>query len=179
MAEMVAVVERGAAVWIAIRPVSVAEYTMFLRAAGRPLPPAMRRVADRSVAATHVSQQDAEAYCQWLTSTGARVYRLPRLNELIALACDPSADAGCRATWPYLQNEGAEYWGVDEAEQLCEWAAESRVDPIAPGQEDRRMGAIFYPPWVRRSQRILHSSCWLLSCEGYSFVGFRVASDQG
>ena len=67
---------------IARRPVTVAEYAMFVDAT-RHAPPAewgrKRSSTDRAV--DGVSWADAVAYCRWLTVGSSRIYRLPDERE--------------------------------------------------------------------------------------------------
>jgi formylglycine-generating enzyme required for sulfatase activity len=68
---------------IARRPVSVAEYAMFVEQTHHTPPPAeweqRRRATEQSV--DGVSWADAVAYCRWLTVGTGRIYRLPDERE--------------------------------------------------------------------------------------------------
>jgi formylglycine-generating enzyme required for sulfatase activity len=67
---------------IARRPVTVAEYAMFVDATRRSPPmewEQQRRATDRAL--DGVSWADAVAYCRWLTVGTGRIYRLPDERE--------------------------------------------------------------------------------------------------
>ncbi len=155
------------------RPVSKDEYLTYLRATGKPAPHPLARGGRGGDAVTYVSQVDASEYLKWLGEREGARYRLPSTAELLALA-EPHGPAGSSMDmWPHSHAEQPEQGAV----YLCEWTRETEtLDPYGPG-EPRVLGSVFYPPWLRQGNNPKQVQGMMLSSQGFSFVGFRAASD--
>jgi formylglycine-generating enzyme required for sulfatase activity len=175
MREMIEVHGPGVAVALAEDPVTKAEYRAYLRAAGRGSPPPLGQGERLSDPVTYVSQTDAIAFCQWLSTQEGRAYRLPKMAELSALAGDAAADGVSLEVWPHYYEQRPELRGGLKPDYLCEWTQETEAVP-QPGGRTRVLGSVFYPPWLRHGPNASHLQACLLASEGYSFVTFRVAS---
>lgn len=177
MQEMITLTAHGATARLATHPVTRSEFKNFLRETKRPIPPRLTQQDSPTAPATHVSQQDALAYCQWLGQREGQVYRLPSMDELTTLAEDIAAEGIDRGIWSHTQGQVTELRGGLKRIYLCEWTQESeRLD--RPDGAVRILGSIFYPPWLREGANSSHAQAHLLVTEGYSFVTFRVACDH-
>jgi len=109
------------------RPVSNAEYAVFVAATGREPPPFLRdeRFAAPGQPVVGVSWFDAVAYCRWLQAATGIPFRLPTEAEREHAARGGLADAA----WP---------WGDEPPEALPSLAAIVRLEgPHPPGEECR------------------------------------------
>lgn len=96
---------------IARRPVTIAEYAMFVDGT-RHAPPVeweqKRRAADRAV--DGVSWADAVGYCRWLTVGTGRIYRLPDEREW-----EKAARGTIGRRWPWGNDDDVTRANVKEA----------------------------------------------------------------
>lgn len=103
-ASLLALVSEGGAgvpsFLLAVREVTVRQYARFLRATGWPPPPYwLRALEDPGAPVTHVSWDDAFAYCRWAGG------RLPLEAEWEAAAAQPGVVEGL--------DDGAQEWVLD------------------------------------------------------------------
>jgi Sulfatase-modifying factor enzyme 1 len=176
MREMIDVRGPGVAAALGEHPVTKAEYRAYLRTAGLAHPAPLAGDERLSDPVTHVSQDEAIAYCAWLSTQEGRTYRLPRMGELTELAGDAAAEGISPEIWPHYHEQRPELRGGLKPMYLCEWTQETET--IAqPGCGTRVLGSVFYPPWLRHGPNASHLQACLLAREGYSFVTFRIAAD--
>ena len=159
---------------VATKLVTIAEYKTYLQAVGQPVPRLLVRGHSPNGPATHVSQVDAAACCQWLGRQEGHAYRLPSMAELIALHNAPE-ETGAEG-WPALTTHSNP--ACDEHGCHCEWTCETETTPAYEGGEPSVLGSVFYPPWLRPGSSAIHAQAHLCATDGFSFVGFRVASDD-
>lgn len=176
---------------VAAQPVTFAEFSAFLQAAGRPLPKGVRRASSGqpggapsggSQPVIGVAQPDAAAYCEWAGKRIGKACRLPSIDELDSLmphtmvthAHGVVPDAGF---WPHEQGQLAEVRGGLKPLFLCEWTRDV-LEAVSRAHPERVMALIFYPPWMREGDNMLHVHAALLASESYSFVTFRVSYEE-
>lgn len=160
-------------------PVTTAAFKEYLRATGQKMPPATTQPGSSTAPVTRVSQQDALAYCQWAGSREGRRYRLPTMAELQELYSEDMADGISLDVWAHSAGHTPEVRGGLKAVFLCEWTGEAEEIPQPAGRPPRLLGSIFYPPWLREGNNATHAQAHLSATEGYSFVTFRLACDEG
>ena len=169
---------RGTPTLVATHPVTRGDYKDYLRDAGRPIPPALARIAPPTAPVTDVSQVDAKAYCEWLTHREGGEFRLPSVGELMELAQEAETEGITTEVWPHQHGNRFEVRGGLRDMYLCEWTREVEEGPATP--HDRRvLGSIFYPPWLRQESHSYHAQAHLAATEGFSFVTFRVTCVGG
>lgn len=128
---------------VGVRPVSWAEYVLFVEEAGKPAP---RRAGPRTDPVTGVSTADALAYARWLHRREGQRFRLPSLEEMIALVRETD---GQFDLWPCQsgRRHGLESGGGC----LTEWLA-CLPDQIGQGDPLR---CVVYPAWLLRKGRAM------------------------
>jgi hypothetical protein len=167
--------DRGAAhVRLAAQAVSIHEYRAYLRGAGLPTPPLLAGAPRAAEPVTCISQVEALAYCDWLSGQDGRAYRLPSIAELLELAGEEGFSAD---VWPCTRCDQPEVQGQRGSVYLCEWTCETETLPGYGSGEQRVLGSVFYPPWLREGNNPTHIQAMMLATQGYSFVSFRVATD--
>ena len=148
---------------VGVRPVSWAEYVLFAEEAGKPAP---RRAGARTDPVTGVSTADALAYARWLHRREGRPFRLPSLDEMIALVRETD---GQFDLWPCQsrRRHGLESGGGC----LTEWLA------CLSGQvsQGNQLHCIVYPAWLLKESREIGRGA--LADATYPFVTFRVVRD--
>ena len=146
---------------ITIAPVDRASYLRFARETGRPVPP---RSGSPTSPVTQVSAEEACVFAAWLSQRDSYDYRLPTLDDLLALA-DLEPDVGTAGNRPvYLHKNGA----TDDRRPLSEWLQ------CVPDHRDGRSGlrCVANPSWLRSNGG--PSMRGALSEGRYSFVTFRL-----
>ncbi len=164
---------RGTPVLLSTHPVTRGEYKDYLREIGRPIPPALARIAPLASPVADVSQVDAKAYCEWLTHHQGGEFRLPSVGELLELAQEAEAEGITSEVWPHHPGNRFEVRGGLHDMYLCEWTREVEEGPAALSNP-RVLGSIFYPPWLRQDSHTYNAQAHLAATEGFSFVTFRV-----
>jgi hypothetical protein len=176
--ETISLHTRDVNVALAARPVSRQEFRAYLSASGRPTPAPLARGDNPTMPVTYVSQVDAAEYCRWLGTQQGRGYRLPTMAELNELADEITQEGINPEVWPHTHQLHPELRGGMKPTFLCEWTAEVEELPqLGVNASVRRLGSVFYPPWVRQGNNASHAQAYLAATEGYSFVTFRLASD--
>ncbi len=148
-------------VYLAARPVTLAEFQAFLHEAGRPLPQGVRRAPANAPGGSEpvigVTQLDAAAYCEWFGHRSGRPCRLPSTDELDGLMPHTTVshahgvvpDAGF---WPHERGQLAELRGGLEAHFPLRVDARDRRGPSSRDPE-RAMAGIFYPAVAARGRQ--------------------------
>jgi formylglycine-generating enzyme required for sulfatase activity len=174
--ETITVHTRDIHVALAAHPVARQEFKAYLAARDQPIPAPLARGDSPASPVTYVSQVDAASYCHWLGAQQGRSYRLPTMAELHELAEEITQEGINPEVWPHTHQPHPEIRGGMRPTYLCEWTQETEDLPQfgdnAPG---RRLGSVFYPPWVRQGSNASHAQAYLAATEGYSFVTFRLA----
>ena len=151
---------------VSVRPVSWAEFALFAAETGSPLP---RRVRPRTSPVTGVTAADAQAYARWLRRHEGEPFRLPNLEEMIALVRETD---GQFDVWPcqFRKRYGLEPVG---AGCLTEWlACLSRQ-----ARQGNPLHCVIYPAWLLRGGREIGRGA--LADATYPFVTFRVVREAG
>lgn len=175
MSEFILIELSGRHVHLAIHPVTVGDYKLFLRETGRTASRALKQMHSSSAPVIDVSQVDAVAYCAWLGSRTGRDLRLPKMEELQDLMSgDDDLDAGL---WPHQKGNVTELRGGLRPVYLCEWSSDTSEGPHYGDRPGRVLADIFYPPWLREGSNVGHVHASLSAAEEYAFVTFRVAYD--
>ena len=175
--EFIEVEVSGRRVYVALHPVTVEEFCTFMDASGRPRPPRLRCGRSGSSPVVEVAQEDAAAYCRWLCRQEGRACRLPSIAELQTLMEDAQADDLDFGVWPTEAGRMPALRGGLKPVCLCEWTCETLEVPRSDGRHARALASIFYPPWLREGNNVMHVHASVSASEGYSFVTFRVACD--
>jgi hypothetical protein len=148
----------------------------YLEAAGRPVPPPLTRSGAPANAVTWASQVEAAEFCAWLGKHEGGRYRLPSIAELVAfhaLAGQERLEVGA---WPAdVERQAPDC--VAHNSCFCEWTCETEEVPVYGTDQVRVLGSIFYPPWLREGNSVVHVQAHMLATEGYSWISFRVAQD--
>ncbi len=178
MEEFIEVSGRGIHAHLAAQPVSREAYRDYLRATGRPTPPALTRPAPPTDPITYISHEDALAYCRWRGQQDGRAYRLPTMAEMMEFLAEDAADGVSEELWPHQHGNRPELIGGLKPNYLCEWTGDTEVDPPSGGvSQERVLGSVFYPPWLRHGNNATHAQAYLAANSGFSFVTFRLACD--
>ena len=177
MSELDSVKLSGGQVHVALHPVTVGEYKLFLRETGRTTPHALKQIHSSSAPVIDVSQVDAVAYCVWLGSQTGRTLRLPRMAELHDLMSGEDGDELEAGMWPHQGGHLTELRGGLKPVYLCEWTSDVVEGAHYGDRPPRILADIFYPPWLREGSNVGHVHASLSVQEGYAFVTFRVAYD--
>jgi hypothetical protein len=151
-------------------------YIGFLQAAGRPVPPPLTRSGSPANAVTWAPQVEAAEFCAWLGKQEGGQYRLPSVAELVAFHREAEQKGLEVGVWPAdAEREAPDCVAHDSC--FCEWTCETEEVPIYGTDQVRVLGSIFYPPWLREENNVVHVQAHLLATEGYSWISFRVAQD--
>lgn len=177
MGDFIGIELSGAKVHLAIHPVTVGEYKVFLHETGRTAPLALKQVHSASAPVIYVSQVEAVAYCAWLGGRMGRTLRLPRMAELHDLMSDEDGDALDAGLWPHAAGHITELRGGLKPIYLCEWTSDTMAGPQYGSRPPRVLADIFYPPWLREGSNAGHVHASLSVEQGYAFVTFRLAHD--
>jgi formylglycine-generating enzyme required for sulfatase activity len=149
---------------VSAKPVSWAEYAPFAEETGRPVP---RRTGLRTSPVTGVSAADALAFAQWLGQHEGRSCRLPRPEELVALAHQTQ---GGPDVWPCRSSDqnGLGRYGSG---CLAEWMA------CLSGRTNRgdSLHCMMHPAWLLGKGKEISRGA--LADGKYSFVTFRVVCE--
>jgi hypothetical protein len=166
---------RDVNVALATRPVTRQEFKAYLAASDRSVPAPLAHGDSPTAPVTYVSQVDAADYCRWLGTQQGRSFRLPTMAELHELADDITREGINPEVWPHTHQLHPERRGGMKPTYLCEWTQETEELPQLGGTPGRRLGSVFYPPWVRQGSNASHAQAYLAATEGYSFITFRLA----
>jgi hypothetical protein len=148
---------------ISITPMSWAEYTSFARETGRPVPYQLGRPTDP---VTGVSAAGASAFARWLTQREGRSYRLPRLDEMIALA--EQAQRGLNV-WPCQARKRRSIL-PDDPRCPSEWLGCTQTS------KDNLLHCIAHPAWLlEKGGRVGRGA---LADGEYPFVTFRLVRES-
>ena len=151
----------GRQIEIAVAPVSRADYARFVQETRNPIPP---RTGAATSAVTWVSAEEACAFAAWLSKCDVYRYRLPTLDDMLALAA-VVREGGSVGTKPVnLRPTVAE----DGPSPPSEWLQ------CVPDCGDGRLGlhCVANVSWLCRAGRA--STRGALSEGRYSFVTFRL-----
>jgi hypothetical protein len=164
--------------WLAEQPVTYGSFRDFLHATGYSPSEGRQPTTDPDLPVNFVSQNDAIAYCTWQSARSGRNCRLPSAAELEELLRDVLEEGVSPEVWSSEAGHRPEVKGGLKRVFLAEWTGDVEVIPATQGRSVRRLGRIFYPPWLRQGHEAAHAEAHLQSTEGYSFVTFRLASDD-
>ena len=151
---------------IAVAPVSRADYARFAQETRSPTPPRAGPVTDP---VTRVSAEEAGAFAAWLSQRDVYRYRLPTLDDMLALA-GVVHEGGSVGNQPiHLRPTVAE----DGPCPLSEWLQ------CVPDCGDGRLGlhCVANVSWLCRAGRA--GTRGALSEGRYSFVTFRLVRTNG
>lgn len=146
---------------ISAKPVTWATYAAFATESGLWIP---EHFGPPSGAVTRVTTAEALAFARWLHRHDGRPYRLPRLEEIGALAL--AEEAGLDV-WPCHAMERA---SLDRCGAACltEWLG----CLSGPSGERNSLHCVVHPAWLLRRGR--ERSRGALVDARYSFVTFRI-----
>jgi|YNPBryantNP2012_1023418.scaffolds.fasta_scaffold11972_2 hypothetical protein len=147
---------------ISISPVPWAEYASFARENGRPI---LRYPVRATDPVTGVSAADATAFARWLSQREGRSYRLPRLNEMLALAWQAQE---MLRIWPCQTRK---QWGILPDGPRCpfEW-----LDCTQTGK-DNVLHCVAHPVWLLKTGG--PAARGALADGQYPFVTFRLVQE--
>lgn len=150
---------------ISLAPVDRASYLRFAQETGRPVPP---RSGSPASPVTQVSAAEALAFAAWLSQQDNCTYRLPSLDDMLALA-----NYGCHGeqTGDALADL-LESMVTDDRRPLSEWLC--CVLNQGDGRADLR--CVANPSWLRKGRRT--STRGALREGRYAFVTFRLVRAQ-
>lgn len=177
MQELITISGHGVHVLLAKQPVSRGNYKQYLHNTGQPLPAVLARPEPPAAPIAYISQAAALDFCRWLGPQEGRRYRLPTMAELEELFSVDMTDGFSPELWAHHAGQRPELRGGLKQVYLCEWTAEIEEISQHGDRAPRRLGSIFYPPWLRGGNNAAHAHAALSASEGYSFVTFRVACD--
>jgi len=151
---------------IAVAPVSRADYARFAQETRSPIPP---RAGAVTSPVTQVSAEEAGAFAAWLSQRDSYDYRLPTLDDMLALA-DHTHNGGSAENKPVDLRQGAV---TDDRRPLSEWLY------CVPdhGSGGTGLRCVANPSWLRRDGGA--SVRGALSEGRYSFVTFRLVRTGG
>ena len=156
----------GMQVAVSTKPVSWAEYALFAKDTGRPIP---RRTGLRTSPVTGVSAVDAMAFAEWLSQHEGVPYRLPRPEEMEALGRQALGGLG---VWP-CQSRLRRDSRAGGTGCLTEWLS---CLSGQPGQGNP-LHCVVHPAWLLREGK--KTSRGALADGKYPFVTFRVVCEAG
>jgi hypothetical protein len=176
MTDMLKVQGEGFRSLVAAQLVTRRAFIGFLQAAGRPVPPPLTHSGSPANAVTWASQVEAAEYCAWLGKREGKPYRLPSVAELIAFHYEAEQEGLEAGVWPAAAGRAVPDCVAHDS-CFCEWTCETEEVPIYGTDRVRVLGSLFYPPWLREGNNVVHVQAHMLATEGYSWISFRVAQD--
>ena len=151
---------RGTPTLVATHPVTRGEYKDYFRDAGRPIPPALARIAPPAAPVTDVSQVDAKAYCEWLAHREGGEFRLPSVGELMELAQEAEAEGITTEVWPHQHGNRFEVRGGLATCICANGHREVEEGPATPHDRACSAASSTRPGYVRKATRLTRRRTW-------------------